>query len=186
MRPDSPRRGGFTLVEALIVMAIMTMVAGVVSSLFFASMHVWRRCSSQSQADPPAHMAIARMTKELRNAYLVDDMGSSSITFTLPQADADGINTLPLQPGRRISYYLSDSTGEVGRNGSILWRRQQDLVTGHATTRRIAENVEQLGFSYDATPSRVLKIYAMSVTVLGREGRQEYRSVFGSHVAFRN
>jgi len=167
-------------------MFIMTMIAGVVSSLFFASMQVWRRCSSQSQADPPAHFAIARITKELKNAYLVDNMGASSITFTQPKTDADGINLLPLQPGRRITYYVSDDSGQVGHAGTVLWRKWQDLVTGRTTVRRVANNVEQLGFSYDTTSTRVLKIYAMSITVLGKEGREEYRSKFEGHVAFRN
>jgi prepilin-type N-terminal cleavage/methylation domain-containing protein len=186
MHRPSYRTTGFTLTEVLVVMMIMSLVAGVVSSVYFASMQVWRRCSSQSQADPPAHMAIARITKELRNAYVVNNTGTNSITFTLPAADANGYNVLPLQPAQRISYYLSDQTGTPGHAGTVLWRQEQNLITARNTLRKSAENVEQLSFSYDATQSRVLKIYALSITVLGREGHEEYRSLFGSHVAFRN
>jgi prepilin-type N-terminal cleavage/methylation domain-containing protein len=179
-------RKGFTLIETLAAMTIMALIGSVVSALFFTSMQVWRRCSSQSQADPPAHMAVSRITKELKNAYFVNSMGASSITFTQPKTDAQGTNILPLQPGRRISYYLSDDSGQVGHAGTVLWRNYEDLVTGRTTLQHLANNVEQLGFSYDTTSTRVLKIYAMSITVLGKEGHEEYRSQFVGHVAFRN
>ncbi len=186
MRYRAAGRRGFTLPEILVAMVIMTMIAGVVSALYFASMRVWRRVSSQAQADPPAHMAIFRITKELKNAYMVDEIGDSFIMFTQPMTDSQGINLLPLQPGRRIAYYLSDESGEMGRDGTYLWRWSQDLSTGETRRSRLAENVEALEFSCDATSTRVLKIYAMSITVLGQEGLQQYRSRFEGHVAFRN
>ncbi len=186
MRYCPARKRGFSLPEILVAMVVMTLIAGVVSALYFASMRVWRRVSSQSQADPPAHMAINRITKELKNAYVVDEISDSFIMFTLPQTDDQGINVLPLQPGRRIAYYLSDESGEMGEEGTYLWRWTQDLTTGATKRSRIAENVEALEFACDSTSSRVLKIYAMSITVLGQEGLQEYRSQFEGHVAFRN
>lgn len=177
---------GFTLIESLMAMAIMVGIIGAVSVISMTSTQVWRRCSSQSQADPPAHMTIARISKELRNAYTVDEMGSSSITFTLPQRDADGINITPLQPAEQIRYYLADASGDPDSPGSVLWRQHTSTDSGETTIRRMAGNVAQLGFSYDATSTRVLKIYAISITVVGREGRQEYHSAFSSHIAFRN
>jgi hypothetical protein len=168
-------------------MVIMALVAGVVSALYFASLHVWRRCSSQSQADPPAHMAIARVTKELKNAYQVTSMGNDAITFLLPRTDPSGTNLLPLQAAKEISYYLSDASGVQGQPGTILWRKEVDVVNNRTRTQRIAENVEQLAFDYDTTSeNRVLAIYALSITVIGQEGHEEYQSAFGSHIAFRN
>ena len=186
MRDKLLKRAGFTFIEALVTMVIMSLVVGVISTVYFSSIHVWKRCSSQSQADPPAHMTINQLSKELKNAYLVNEMGDTSITFTTPLQDANGINILPLQPGRVISYYISDESGVANQEGTILWRSQTDIASGATKQRRIADNVEALDFSYDATPTRVLKIYALSVTVVGKEGRHEHRTEFGSHVAFRN
>jgi prepilin-type N-terminal cleavage/methylation domain-containing protein len=180
------RTHGFTLIEALMAMVVMVVIMGSVSTIYLTSTRVWKRCSSQAQADPPAHMTIARISKELRNAYKIDEMGNTSIKFSLPRRDGNGINVVPLQAAEQISYYLSDETGASGATGNILWRRRIDIASGANATQRIAGNVVQLGFSYDATATRVLKIYAISITVVGREGRQEYRSAFGSHIAFRN
>lgn len=180
-------RRGVTLPELLIAMVIMVLIAGVVSSLYFASLHVWRRCSSQSQAEPPAHMATSRLTKELKNAYQVSSMGPTYITFLLPRTDGSGANILPLQTAREVSYYLSDDTGRRDRTGSSMWRKDTDMDTGYVRQQRIASNVQSLDFDYETTgENRVLAIYALSITVLGQEGRQTYQSQFGAHVAFRN
>jgi type II secretory pathway pseudopilin PulG len=177
---------GFSLIEAMIVIFIIGLIGTAVGTLYYSSLQVWRRCSAQSQADPPAHLAVDRVAKELRNAYLVDSMGSDNITFTLPATDANGVNTLPLTPGKRISYYISDDTGAIGPTGTVLWRKEVRLSSGNTRYMRIANNVEELTFTYYATPTQVLKIYAMSITVLGQEGRQQYNSQFGSRIAFRN
>jgi len=181
------RTRGVTLPEVLIAMVIMTLIAGVVSALYFASEQVWRRCSSQAQADPPAHMAISRLTKELKNAYQVSSMGPTSVTFLLPRVDGSGVNIVPLQTARVVSYYLSDDTGQQSHSGNVMWRKETNADTGSAKQQRIASNVQQLDFDYETTGNnRVLAIYALSITVLGQEGRQHYQSQFGSHVAFRN
>jgi type II secretory pathway pseudopilin PulG len=184
---------GFSLIEAMVVIFIIMMIGAAVGTLYYSSLQVWRRCSAQSQADPPAHLAVDRVAKELRNAYIVDSMGADNITFTLPAATmvtVDGvplsINTLPLSPAKRISYYLSDDSGTVGQSGTVLWRKEVRLSSGTTRYMRIANNVEELLFTYDSTPTQVLKIYAMSITVLGQEGRQQYNSQFGSRIAFRN
>jgi len=184
LTPKRPR--GVTLVELLMGMVIMAIIGAVISSIFFASMKVWRRCSAHSQAEPPATMSINRISRELRNAYLVDNMGDDTITFTQPLTDAGGVNVLPLQPKTRISYYLSDDSGTEGAAGSSLWRKRVDVPTGQTQRRPLADNVLSMDFSYDATGTRVLKIYALSITVQGREGQEVYHSQFGTHVAFRN
>ena len=180
------RHRGVTLIELLMGMVIAAIIGAVISSIFFASLTVWRRCSAQGQADPPATMSINRIARELRNAYLVDSMGADTITFTLPLTDADGVNLLPLQPKTRITYYLSDETGSQDVTGTMLWRQQVDVPTSQTHQRCLADNVVAIGFSYDATESRVLKIYALSITVQGREGPEVHQAQFGTHVAFRN
>lgn len=179
-------RLGVTLPEMLISMVIMVLIVGVVSILYFTSLHVWRRCSSQSQADPPAHMSVSRLSRELKNAAKIEGITESSITFTLPGKDENGYNIVPLTAAQRIYYFLGDEEGNPNSSGSTLWRQRIDLSSGNTTLQSIAHNVESLNFEVDATEDRVLKIYAMSVTIVGREGREEYRSQFESHIAMRN
>jgi hypothetical protein len=170
-------------------MAIMLLIVGVVSSIYFASLHVWRRCSSQSQADPPAHMSLDRITSELKNAYMVNspDTATNYITVTLPARDSTGTNIYPFQPATRVTYYLSDASGQRDRTGTYLWREKVRVSDGNTTRNSIAGNVENLSFEvYPSGSGRVLKVYAMSIAVVGRERHEEYVSRFSGSVAFRN
>jgi prepilin-type N-terminal cleavage/methylation domain-containing protein len=200
MKRNSTGNRGFSLIEALIAMVVMSFILVAVGVLYFTSFNVWQRSSAESQADPPAHIAIGRITKELKNAYIVVPPvpNSNTITFTLPETEPEQdpfdasktvkVNVLPLTPERQITYYVSDATGAVGPTGTVLWRSEQNLLTGASNLKRIADNVEELTFDYAAADggTRMLMVYAMSVTVQGKEGRHVYRSEFSSRVAFRN
>lgn len=188
-RRTSQGRRGVTLPELLIAMVIMTMVMGVVGAIYFSSLAVWRRCSAQSQADPPAHISLDRITAELKNAYRVDspDTATGYITFTLPLKDSSDTVIYPFQGWQRIGYYLSDDTGSHTHTGTYLWRERTDLV--HNLTRRvcIAENVQSLTFHiYPSGSGRMLKVYAMAIAILGQEQHTQYTSSFSATVAFRN
>lgn len=180
---------GVTLPELMIAMVIMLLMVGVISSIYFASLHVWRRCSSQSQADPPAHISLDRITQELKNAYMVNspDTASDYITVTLPARDSTGTNIYPFEPATRVTYYLSDASGQRDRTGTYLWRERVGVSDGQTTRNAIAGNVESLSFEvYPSGSGRVLKVYAMSIAVVGREQHEEYVSRFSGSVAFRN
>jgi len=152
------------------------------------SMRVWRRCSSFSQAFPPAYTVISRLNKELKNAYYItiaDDQ--QSILFHLPRVDAERIALAPLQVGHEITYYRSDASGDQEQSGTVLWRRDYDAVNEVTTQRALAENVSELTFSCDATYNgRVFSVYSTAVTVVGQEQATRYESNFNTTVAIRN
>jgi len=180
---------GVTLPELMIAMVIMLLMVGVISSIYFASLHVWRRCSSQSQADPPAHISLDRVTAELKNAYQVNspDTATNYITFTLPLKDSSGTVLYPFQPWCQISYYLSDATGSHSKTGTYLWRERLTLSDNTTTRSSIAQNVESLTFQvYPSGSGRMLKVYAMAIAILGQEQHEQYTSRFSGTVAFRN
>jgi prepilin-type N-terminal cleavage/methylation domain-containing protein len=185
---------GFTLPEVMVTMVIMTVVMGVVGSVYFSSLAVWRRCSAQSQADPPAHISMERITTEMKNAYkitstLTDGAERADITFLLPEKGGNGLVIYPFQSHSQIMYYLSDATGRHDRNGTHLWRECTLTATGAVTRVDLAGNVTSLQFegnSTDGGNARVLKAVAMSIAVMGKEGREQYTSSFAGTVAFRN
>jgi prepilin-type N-terminal cleavage/methylation domain-containing protein len=182
-------RRGVTLPELLMVMVIMVLVGGILGVVYFSALHVWRRCSAQSQADPPAHISLDRVTSELRNAYTVNspDTAVNYITFTLPLKDGSGTNIYPFQPWYQITYYLSDSSGSHSRTGTYLWREKTRASDNTATRTSIAQNVESLTFQvYPSGSGRMLKVYAMSIAIVGQEQHQQYTSRFSGTVAFRN
>jgi prepilin-type N-terminal cleavage/methylation domain-containing protein len=184
-----PGRRGVTLPELMIAMVIMTMVMGVIGAIYFSSLAVWRRCSAQSQADPPAHISLDRITTELKNAYRVDspDTATNYITFTLPLRDSTDTVIYPFQGWRRMNYYLSDDTGSHTHTGTCLWRERTDLLHNLTTRACIAQNVQSLTFQvYPSGSGRMLKVYAMAIAILGQEQHTQYTSSFSATVAFRN
>jgi hypothetical protein len=170
-------------------MVIMLLIMGVVGSIYFSSLAVWRRCSAQSQADPPAHISLDRVTAELKNACKINspDNATNYISFDLPLKDSSGLNIYPFQSWCTIRYYLSDKTGSHSATGTYLWREKTNTAGGAVTRASIAENVESLTFEvYPSGAGRMLKVYAMSIAIVGQEGRQQYTSQFSGTVAFRN
>lgn len=66
------RLPGFTITELLVTIIISTLIIGVLSAVFVASLRVWNRCNSQTQAFPPAYDALERINRDMRSAaYLV-------------------------------------------------------------------------------------------------------------------
>lgn len=185
IRTGSP---GFTLIEALISTAIIGLVFGIVVAVLITSMRVWRKCSSESQAFPPAYQLVTQLNNELKNAYYISiPTNSTSITFRTPKTDANGVNIVPFVLGHEITYYRSDATGSMTATGTFLWRKDKNGVSNVTTQRNIAQNVSQLTFNCSGTLSgRVFAVYSMSVTVVGQEQATTYNSTFSSTMAIRN
>lgn len=186
-RPKRQARG-LTLIELMITVTILALVMGVTISMLMTSMRVWRRCSSFSQAFPPAYAVIGRLNKELKNAYYVsvaDD--KHSITFRVPRIDDTGFNAVPLQEGHEISYYRSDESGDLGEAGTLLWRKDYNALTGLTKKRVLAKNVTALDFDTIATYNgRVFSVYSNAVTVIGQEQAKTEESSFQTTIAIRN
>ncbi|MHB9131393.1 MAG: hypothetical protein ACYDBB_09925 [Armatimonadota bacterium] len=181
---------GVTLIELLMVIASATLISGVIMAMYIASLRVWYRCSSQSQAFPPAYMVITRLNQELKNAYAITvPPNGKSVTFRLPKTDPNnnGCNILPFQLGREISYYCANDTAQEGNTGTVLWRKTFNADTSETSYMRIANNVTNLAFQADAsTNGRVFAVYSTTVTVVGKEQKTSHESNFHSTIAIRN
>lgn len=181
--------GGTTLPELLMAIVVMALLSGVISSIYFASLQVWRRCSSQSQADAPAQMALDRVSRELKNAYVVNSPSTATdyITVTLPARDSDGTNIYPFQPASCVTYYLSDASGQRDRTGTYLWRECTRVSDGYVTRTIIAPNVYSLSFQLSPSgEGQTLKVCSLAIEAVGQEGREQYTSRLSGGVAFRN
>jgi len=66
---------------------------------------------------------VQRISPDLRNAFRVDESSTDKrLTVILPKEDGAGGYLVPLADGDRISYYLSDASGDPAMTGGILWR----------------------------------------------------------------
>lgn len=147
--PGTARRRGLTLPELLIAMGVMGILAYACSTIYFSVLgtytrHIW--------ALPPydaATAAVQRVTRELREAMLIDAHGDTFIVVIIPQKDANrdnvlelGENGYQLVKGNYVAYYLSDDSGALGAQGHDLWKAVRAVGgTTFVPRVKIAENI---------------------------------------------
>jgi prepilin-type N-terminal cleavage/methylation domain-containing protein len=82
-----PGAGGFTLIEALITLAIMAVLMAALGTAFSASMETFRENQRMATASQTARGVLQRMTAEIRTAAAVD-ANNSSITILPPDPNS--------------------------------------------------------------------------------------------------
>lgn len=94
---DTQKKKGFSLVEMIIYIAffaVLSLVAMQATLIIMKSFYVIRLTQTVNQS---ATVALERMSREIRNAYDVDDVASTFNTspgrLTLRTEDASGMNT---------------------------------------------------------------------------------------------
>lgn len=74
-------RHGLTLPELLIAVAIMALVAGVMSGLASAVRHNYEHCSEQGLATQHARVAIERISRAVRGAYAAENHPGCAVAY---------------------------------------------------------------------------------------------------------
>jgi prepilin-type N-terminal cleavage/methylation domain-containing protein len=87
--PRQPERedGGFTLVELLISIAVITMLAGMAAQTFRAVMTAREIAMRRLEINETARAALDFMSSELRSAYLTPDSVKPVVVSRLAQQD---------------------------------------------------------------------------------------------------
>lgn len=184
------RQRGLTLIEVLLATVLTALVLGGVLGIFGFVMRQWGGQVSRSNALQAANLGMDRMTKEMRHAILyesVDAYGVSNV-FTFPNNKDSAGNYVPAwsggklqyQPGTRVRFYLSDTTGDPAVAGPILWREYLpvggswtidsawSLQPGSSARGQVA-NVTELSFSTTGMPANTVRV---ALTIQVREGSQ--------------
>ena len=76
---DIEKENGFTLLEAVLSLAIGTMVLASVGMAFQAGRYAWKKSSQRSELLQHARIGMARMTSELRYATSLQSLTSSGL-----------------------------------------------------------------------------------------------------------
>jgi prepilin-type N-terminal cleavage/methylation domain-containing protein len=85
MRRIVAARAGYTLVELLLVVAILSVVLGALTTLFIRASNAQLDMNRRFQAQQTARLAVDRMRREIHCASAITPTGvSSSISVTLP------------------------------------------------------------------------------------------------------
>ncbi len=147
-------RGGFTLVEVLAASAAATLLLIGTVSMLIAAIRSCDNDLAQVNTDTNAVIAMNQMVSEIREAKSISilDPGpatGSRLCITLPVTlyDAQGnpyYDRSQADTAHQVTYYLSDSSGLLGKTGTILWRLQNSKL------RKIRSDVSSLIYEEDA------------------------------------
>lgn len=79
------RQGGYTMIEMLMVVSILGVVLGALTTLFVRALNAEYEANRRFQAQQTARLALDRMRREIHCASAITPTGTSgSITVTLP------------------------------------------------------------------------------------------------------
>jgi len=160
----SNTKKGFTLLEALIAISVITFVIVIITISFLLSMRIFSEELSSSGIQYEAKKAMERMTQELRGALEIVSAESSSVTFWWK--DLNGNTTREVE--ETVSFYWD------GSPGSTLKR------TEGTDTINIIYNVNNLLFTYQ--DSNNIKLITINLTA----AKENTISTLESSIKLRN
>lgn len=105
------RDEGFTLIELLVSIGILTVVLAATFTFLWGASKYWRKGQSNADVTENARMGLNRMTREMQQASVVTDAGTTQVSFTVDFGTGTGPET--------ITYGFAPGTG--GAAGTV-WR----------------------------------------------------------------
>ncbi|MFQ3549885.1 MAG: type II secretion system protein [Armatimonadota bacterium] len=166
------KKNGFTLIEVLIVVTIISVMMSAIVAVFATIMQEWEREDSRIEAMQTVSSATQRIERDISNAVFADTISRFSPNDTLlvimPYVQAYNMyvptwdfNKLFYSSGVHVIYYLSDETGSYSRKGDILWRSVKKLYAGESNFNIDAD----WSMYYDLNKGRVSNLKAINFDV---------------------
>ena len=117
-------RSGFTLIEAIFAMGIMTTIVAATAAMWVATMRSYDTASARTYTDMDAVTALQMIVKDVREAKDFKLIANSTrLRVILPVINDDhSYNRFDADMANQIDYYLSDETGVPGHKGTCLWK----------------------------------------------------------------
>lgn len=126
-------RYGFTLMEALVVIGVVTLVSASVMGLFLRSSEVYARSSGRVEPQTSQLLALKRMENEIRQAYTIslseDDPAADILTLTMPEKNENGL----------IKAYSMNINAESTADDILIGVKPGDTITYRTIRETAAE-----------------------------------------------
>ena len=181
------KRSGFTLVELSLVLSLTALIIGVLTVVYGYTMERLAHATADFAATDDAYLAANDIGTVIRSAYSCSTVTSNGVTglkCIMPAngSDKDGDGHLDSwtiasvsrrglekwAQGKRVWFYLGDSTGAFGTSGTILWKaeRSDDLnpTTSDAITKYAYVTSTRLRFPLISSLSFTVNSAAQTVT----------------------
>lgn len=112
------RRGGFTLIEMLIVSVLVVAVSGLLFQVFISANDTAALLHLRASADDDAYRAASTISRELRQAdwASVSAEGGPRLTYGIP-VDADGNGFADMDGGRAASRVIMRDESDANADG---------------------------------------------------------------------
>jgi prepilin-type N-terminal cleavage/methylation domain-containing protein len=185
---------GMTLLELMIVLAILSLTTDAMFSLLFASYKTYWRGDVAAQVQQGGRVGISRLIRDVRTGRrlitsVTRTVGATSVTFntsctqisvvqphlasftlsdnsTVYAPDANASGTVPYD-GYDVSYYLAATNNSTTPNttGPYLIRAVYDIVGNTLTVSNVAANITGLSFtSGGACITTATRAFSMALT----------------------
>ena len=109
----SKSQRGFTLIEIIIVIVILSIVSGITIKFLTDSLRVYTMTVNQKTLFDEGKLALERMCRDIRDARSITSVTASSITFVRNNATAQDIAS------ETIIFQLNAGTGTLQKDKSL-------------------------------------------------------------------
>ena len=211
------KRAAFTLVEMSLVLTLTALIIGVLTVLYGYTLERLAHATANFAATDDAYLSSNDINDVVRNAYSCTTVtlnGVTGLKCTLPAngSDKDGDGKLDswmltsvsrrglekVATGKRVWFYLGNTTGAFGTTGTILWKAERsddvnptasDANSRYAyvtSTRLRYPLISSLSFTVNSSAQTVVTtVVAGSLTRAERTPGSESTSMSYSHTETR-
>lgn len=138
--PNSELQRGFTLIEIIVVIVILSIVSGITIKFLVDSLQIYQMTVNQKTLFDEGKLALERMGRDIRDARSISSVSASSITFIRNNATAQDI------AGETIIFQrnVGTSTLEKVKTSPSVTLTMADNVSAFAVTNATNEIQLQL------------------------------------------
>jgi len=162
-------RKGFSLVEGLIAVTIMTLIGAGVMTMMISTVSGYGNTSAEAFRDTDAVMAMQMIVNDVREAKSINIIANGDrLRVIFPVRTAQGYyDRHQADMANQIDYYVSDETGVPGHSGTWLWRGKNNN-----NRTPLKKDIVSVYFEQDTSRSVKITVTAQNATADGTKQTQ--------------